>query len=146
MDQHEFEVVERSLTSTLVRWSAASVIGGTTLALVGQRAKRDQLSKFGRQNAAWGIVDAVIAGAGVMARRRRGSLAHDEVTDKVRSLRRLLLINAAADIAYIAGGLAIAAKGRNGGITLRMGAGDGVGIVVQGAFLLALDLSHARRL
>lgn len=146
MDQHEFEAVESSLTSALGAWSAASVVGGAALALVGQRANRDQLNKFGRQTAAWGVVDAAIAGAGFISRSRRGSLTHEEVVNKARSLRKLLLVNAAADIAYIAGGLAIAARGRNGQMTLRMGAGDGVAIIVQGAFLLALDLSQARRL
>ncbi len=146
MDENEFEKVERTLTTALVAWSAASVVVGTSMALAGHWAKRAQLNKFGRQNVAWGVVDAGIAGVGVLSRRRRGPLSQAEVVNKARSLRNLLLINSAADVAYIAGGLTIAVKGRHGGATLRMGAGDGVAIAMQGAFLLVLDLSQARRL
>ena len=142
----DFESVERTLTTALVTWSAASVVIGTSLALVGHQTKKDQLKKFGRQNAAGGVVDAVIAGAGVLSRSRREPLSREQKAKKARSLRTLLLANAAADVGYIAGGLVIAARGRNGGSTLGMGAGDGVAIALQGAFLLVLDLSQAQRL
>lgn len=142
----DFESVERTLTTALMAWSATSVAVGTSLVLVGHQMKRDQLSTFGRQNAAWGVVDSIIAGAGVFSRSRRAPLSHEQAAKKARSLRKVLLANAVADVGYIAGGLVIAVRGRRGESTLRMGVGDGAAIVLQGAFLLALDLSQARRL
>ena len=104
------------------------------------------MTAFGRQTAAWGVVDALIAGAGVLSRRHRGPLSGDEADKKIRSLRTLLLVNAAADVGYIAGGALLIARGRRGRKTLRMSAGDGAAIAIQGAFLLVLDLSQARQL
>jgi hypothetical protein len=88
----------------------------------------------------------VIAGAGTISRRRRGTLDADGLHRQSKRLRALLLVNAAADVAYVAGGAAIAVRGFRGRTTWRMGAGDGVGIIVQGAFLLVLDTTFAQRL
>jgi hypothetical protein len=140
------ETVETDLTTALLAWSAASVLVGATLALVGRRSENEQLVSFGRQNAAWGAIDALIAGGGVFSRRRRGSLTVEQEIKKARGLRTLLLVNAAADVGYVVGGLFVKARGCKGLKTLRMDAGDGAAIVVQGAFLLALDVSQARRL
>ncbi|MFM7598461.1 MAG: DUF6992 family protein, partial [Actinomycetota bacterium] len=92
---------------------------------------------------------ALIAGAGALGRARRGDLTQEEIDSKARSLRRLLLTNAAADVIYIAGGAHIAYHAKPGPpevTSFRMGRGDGVAIVIQGAFLLGLDLTYARRL
>jgi hypothetical protein len=91
-------------------------------------------------------IDALIAGGGVLSRRRRGPLTIEQETKKAQGLRTLLLVNAAADVGYVLGGLFMNARGRKGLKTLRMGAGDGAAIVVQGAFLLVLDVTQARRL
>ncbi len=144
--EQQLASVESTLTTTLLTWAAASVAVGTALAVTGRAAKSDDVMAFGRQTAAWGAVDALIAGAGLLSRRRRGPLSDDEASTKIRSLRTLLLVNAAADVGYVAGGAFLIARGREGRQTLRMGAGDGAAIVIQGAFLLALDLSQARRL
>ncbi len=140
------ESVEGDLTTALLAWSAASVVVGASLAVVGHRTKKDQLVSFGRQSAAWGAIDALIAGGGVLSRRRRGPLTVEEEMKKARGLRTLLLVNAAADVGYVVGGLLVKARGRKGLKTMRMDAGDGAAIVVQGAFLLVLDVSQARRL
>lgn len=138
--------VEGTLTSALLVWSAASVAVGATLAVAGRSLKSDGVTALGRQTAAWGVVDALIAGAGVLSRHRRGPLSGDQADKKIRSLRNLLLVNAAADVGYIAGGALLIARGRGGRKTLRMSAGDGAAIAIQGAFLLVLDLSQARQL
>lgn len=146
MSEQHLTSVEGTLTSALLAWSAASVAVGATLAVAGRSRKSDEVTAFGRQTAAWGVVDALIAGAGVLSRRRRGPLCGDEADKKIRALRTLLLVNAAADVGYIAGGALLIARGHKGRKTLRMSAGDGAAIAVQGAFLLALDLSQARQL
>lgn len=146
MDRTELETAERQITTLLSVWAAGSVIKGGAIALMGKRAGRRQWLTFGRQTAMWGAVDALIAGAGALSRSRRGDLTQDEVDAEARKLRNLLLINAAADVVYIAGGAHIAAHAGRDGTSFRMTRGDGLAIVIQGAFLLALDATYAKRL
>ena len=149
MDRDELEGYEREITTLLTVWAAGSVIKGTAIALIGKRTGRKQWMRFGRQTAMWGAVDALIAGAGALSRSRRGELTQEEVDSEARKLRTLLLINAAADVVYIAGGAHIAFRAKPGPpekTSFRMGRGDGLAILIQGAFLLALDATYARKL
>jgi hypothetical protein len=149
MDRDELEGYEREITTLLTVWAAGSVIKGTAIALIGKRTGRRQWVRFGRQTAMWGAVDALIAGAGALSRSRRGELTQEQVDAEARKLRTLLIINAGADVVYIAGGAHIAVHAKPGPpevTSLRMGRGDGVAMVIQGAFLLALDATYARKL
>lgn len=82
---------------------------------------------FGRQTAAWGAVDAAIAAFGL------SRPAPD--TDR---LRKVLLVNCLADVGYIGLGLWAWRSERF--------RADGAAVVVQGAFLLALDSHFAYHL
>ena len=146
MDRTELETVERQITTLLSVWAAGSVIKGGAIALMGKRAGRRQWVTFGRQTAMWGAVDALIAGAGALSRSRRGELTDEEVEFERVKLRTLLLLNAAADVVYIAGGAHIAYHAGRDGTSFRMTRGDGLAILIQGAFLLALDATYAKRL
>ncbi|TEX52358.1 MAG: hypothetical protein B7C55_00785 [Actinomycetales bacterium mxb001] len=149
MQQSELEHYERQLSTLLGVWAAGSVIKGGIIALIGHRTGRKQWMRFGRQNAMWGAVDGVIAGLGVRSRSRRGELTPEQVEFEATKLRVMLLLNALADVVYIAGGAHIAYHAKPGPpevTSFKMGRGDGVAIVIQGAFLLGLDLTFARRL
>ena len=146
MSHQQLVSVEKTLTKALVAWSVASISIGLPLALIGRKMDSTPVSQFGRQNAVWGAVDAAIAGVGLMTRRKRGALSDDQAKRELRKLRNLLVINAVADLGYIAGGVAIVARSRRGMSSLRMGAGDGAAIGIQGTFLLVLDVSQAMRL
>jgi hypothetical protein len=146
MDRTDLEAAERQITTLLSVWAAGSVIKGGAIALMGKRTGLRQWLTFGRQTAMWGAVDALIAGAGALSRSRRGELTQEQVDAEARKLRNLLLINAAADVVYIAGGAHIAYHAGREGTSFRMTRGDGLAIVIQGAFLLALDATYAKRL
>jgi hypothetical protein len=146
MDRDLLEGYEREITTLLSVWAAGSVVKGGAIALIGKRTGRRQWLTFGRQTAMWGAVDGLIAGVGALTRSRRGELTSEEVEAEARKLRRLLLINAAADVVYIAGGAHIAYHAGKAGTSLRMTRGDGLAIIVQGAFLLVLDATYAKRL
>jgi hypothetical protein len=146
MDEQLFVDVEQRLTNALISWATASVGIGSLLAIAGHRTHQAQILRFGRQTAAWGAIDGLIAGVGILGRRRRGELTAEQAEKKARSLRTTLLVNAAADVVYVLGGILITARGVRGQETLRMGTGDGLAIVIQGSFLLALDLSQAQKL
>jgi hypothetical protein len=117
--------VEHDLTRALGRWAVGSVLVGGVLAVP------SRTRGFGRQTAAWGALDGAIALVG--ARRQ----AAGRTTDPGR-LRRVLLVNAALDVGYLATGAALVARPR--------WRGDGLAVLVQGAFLLVLDTTAARRL
>ena len=121
---------EERLTQVLGAWAAGSVVLGAALSLP------PRTRGFGRQTAVWGAVDGAIAYAGVLGRRRRGP------TDRVR-LRRVLLLNAGLDVGYLGVGAALARGRRVRGRAYR---GDGLAVLVQGAFLLLLDTTAAARL
>ena len=117
--------VEERLTRVLGAWAAASVAVGAALSV------RPATRGFGRQTAAWGAVDGAIAWAGARKRRRTGP------TDGGR-LRTVLLVNAGLDVGYLAAGAWLVRDGR--------WRGDGAAVLVQGAFLVLLDTTAARRL
>ena len=117
--------VEQRLVQVLGGWAAASVLVGGAL------AASPRTRGFGRQTLVWGAVDGAIARVGARRRAAKGP------TDPAR-LRRVLLVNAALDVGYVAAGAELVRRGR--------WPGDGWAVVVQGAFLLALDTTAARAL
>jgi hypothetical protein len=92
----------------------------------------------------WGSVDATIAVVAWVGARRR-SLRYPDETREVEEtirLRRTLRINGFLDIVYIATGAAIVVVFQGQPFAL----GNGVGVIIQGAFLLVFDFVHAFRL
>lgn len=92
----------------------------------------------------WGAIDLGLAVFAVARTLRRARLAPDEtreITDTLQ-LRRLLRINGALDVVYIAAGATVAIVWRANPFLL----GNGIGIAIQGLFLLVFDLVHARAL
>ena len=117
--------VEQDVVRVLGRWAVGSVVVGGLLST-------DQRTRgFGRQTAAWGLVGGAVALVG--ARRQ----AAGRTTGAAR-LRRVLLVNAGLDVGYLAAGALLLRRA-----SLR---GDGAAVLVQGAFLLWLDATAARRL
>ena len=116
--------VEQALLRDLRRWAVGSIAVGGAL------AASPRTRGFGRQTAAWGAVDGAIALVG--ARRQAAG-----PTDPDR-LRRVLLVNAGLDVGYLAAGAWLVRRTR--------WRGDGLAVLVQGAFLLWLDASSARQL
>lgn len=145
-DPASLEAVEGDLTRALAAWAIANVALGSVVVIAGRATRRPGLVAFGRQTAAWGAVDGAIAGIGALTRRRRGELTAAERSAKGRTLRRVLVANAVADVGYVLGGAVIVLCDSQGRPTSGMRRGDGVAIVTQGLFLLALDVSQARRL
>jgi carboxylesterase len=121
-----------AVSRRLLGWSALSVIAG--IGLIGWGEAFWQA--FGSQAVAWGLIDAVIATVGLVAKRTRTA------AEQRAWLRRVLWLNAGLDVVYMIAG-AVAVFWRAGGPA---GAGHGWGVIVQGAFLLLFDAWHAWRL
>jgi carboxylesterase len=130
------------LSGRLLLWALPSAAVGLALILVGSGFWQG----FGIQAAAWGSIDAAIALLGRRAavrsaRGRQGAAGSESARTEGRRLRRILWINTALDVLYVAAGLALALTlGRRSVVAL----GHGAGVVLQGAFLLLFDLIHAQ--
>lgn len=125
VDRHE-----RLIGRGLALWAAGSVTAGAALLASGRAGA-------GRQHLVWGVVDGAIAARALHATSDRGT----SPGVRARRLRRLLLVNAVLDTAYVGTGLALRA-GRPGPGAEQ----DGTAVALQGGFLLVFDLWHAGRL
>jgi Family of unknown function (DUF6992) len=119
-----------AFTQTIVRrlflWGAISTSGGVIL----QFTRRPFWLGVGQQAIGWGVIDAAIA------------LVAGRPTSKSfngKTLRRILLFNAALDVLYMLGGFIFA---RTTDATDEKLRGQGWGIVLQGLFLFKFDLIH----
>ena len=130
---------EHRLAWTTVGWGAFSGVVGLAAA---SRWRDPWRRSFGLQTAGWGVVDIGIAVVGLRLQERRMRALVDAYADAAQEterikLRRILLVNAAADVGYVVVGAVLARDSRP-----RV-AGSGVAIVIQGAFLLVHDSVHA---
>jgi len=130
-----------SIHRQLAAWAAVSLGAGTLLLVVGTPFWR----AVGVQFLVWGAIDGAIAAAGWRDRRRtaRSGVDRDPADSERqrRRLRRLLLVNVGLDVAYLVIGVALTGFDAGPART-----GHGVGVIVQGGFLLAFDAWHAARL
>ena len=133
---------ERTLARTTLVWGGVSLVAG----LAGAAATRDPWRRsFGLQSAGWGAVDlAIVVVVGRLQDRRMRAVRDSDAADAAAaqeaervSLRRILALNAVADVGYVVLGGVLARDPRP-----RV-AGAGAAIVVQGAFLLGHDTYHA---
>ncbi len=131
--------LQQRLSRHLLIWSALSVVTGTLLLL-----STPFWRGVGLQGLVWGVIDAAIAGFGLRSLRRKRTRPDADdpavLAKETRNLRRLLLINAGLDVLYVVGGTVVLTQ-----FTTDFARGNGVGIIVQGAFLLLFDTFYAFR-
>jgi hypothetical protein len=128
---------ERLHLSKLALWALGSFLAGSLLlTLIRVRGLASPLLRhFGIQMLAWGVVDGAIAlwgWSGVALRDLGGAVALD----------RFLWFNIGLDVGYVAVGATLALIGWYAGRRLGL-VGAGLGVVVQGAALVLLDLQFA---
>ncbi|MCU0626451.1 MAG: hypothetical protein MUF21_08200 [Gemmatimonadaceae bacterium] len=132
--------LEKAHVDRLLVWGFASLLTGLTvqLALRGKGTQAPLLRHFAIQTWAWGAVDLAIAFWAL-----RGLALRD--FEGMVSLDRFLWFNCGLDAGYMAVGATLALCGwklRGGGGL----SGAGLGVLVQGAALLLLDLRLALQL
>jgi hypothetical protein len=125
-----FQFQYRAL-GVLWAWGLGSVAAG--LAALTSRDQRTR--QAGVQAIAWGAIDAALAWLGRRGARNKISQGANDGSLQARRFRTILLINAGLDAGYVAGGWALlrGARGRDERV------GMGLGIIVQGLFLLVYD-------
>jgi hypothetical protein len=143
MNHHgNFFVYQRRALTPLLRWGIGSSLLGAGLLLV----PRPFWRQFGLQAVSWGVIDVLLAMFGrrqALVRAEQfagGTLDESDAEREAANFERMLLINAGLDVGYIAAG----------GLTAAVFAGHpdrrglGMGILVQGLFLLLFDALLAR--
>jgi hypothetical protein len=117
----------RQLGRALIVWSIASIIAGVILLLL----PVSLLQGIGLQALLWGIIDILIAAIGIFRQKEQSA-------DKAA---RFLRINVFLDIGYMLVGVLLIVFLWVDTFIL----GNGVGIIIQGAFLFVLDLYFYRK-
>lgn len=115
---------------TLLVWGGANVVAGAAA----QASGNPFLKQFGMQALVWGAIDAALALLGLRDAAKKRAERSDQAA-QARRFRVIVALNVLLDVGYIAGGVALARSGRN------ERAGMGIGVIVQGAFLLLFDLA-----
>jgi len=126
--------LERAHLLRLLAWSGTSMLVGTALYVVLTVRRTDSalLQHFAIQTCAWGLLNLGIAATG-MAR-----LAERDLASATR-LDRILWLSVGLDLGLVLVGATLAASGW--WLARRLGVvGAGIGVLVQGAGLLVLDL------
>lgn len=136
-----FRKFQSQLSFRLLIWSAVSVISGLSMLSRGKFWK-----SIGTQFVVWGLIDALIAvGGQLLSDNRFSKTQPEDMRDRIhkekRNLSIALWVNAGLDVLYIVGGLRW--MNRKDDDSAR---GNGLGVVIQGAFLLIFDIFHALRL
>lgn len=132
--------LQRQTGRGLIRWALLSILSGAAMLWRGSAFLRG----VGEQFVGWGGVNLAIAIFGLVGARRRAqdpeTMQPDALERERTRLVRLLWINAALDVLYILGGRrAMIAKGAQD----ERWRGRGLGIMIQGGFLLFFDVYHA---
>ena len=129
--------LQARISRHLILWSTLSIVGGAVLLFAVPFWRG-----VGVQGLVWGVIDAAIAGFGLaQLRRKRGRPDANTLETRTReaqSLRRTLLINAGLDVLYVVGGVIVLTN-----LASEFARGNGVGIIVQGGFLLVFDTFYA---
>jgi hypothetical protein len=130
-DNRSFFHFQARVGGVLLAWGAASM--GVGLAALWSRNQR--VRHAGIQAIGWGAVDAAIGWLGRRGAQRKIEAHAGDVATEARRFRVIVLVNTLLDVGYVAGGwqLMRTARGRDDR------AGAGLGILVQGLFLLMFD-------
>ena len=132
------------LTRRLLFWSGLSVLISAAIVF----SSNPFLRGLGIQFFAWGVIDAAIAYFGAKASEKKrsrlgGSASAEAEAKESRWLERILWINTGLDVFYVFGGLWLM---QTWGMNSLLWKGHGVGIIIQGGFLLFFDFFHANTL
>jgi hypothetical protein len=118
----------RGLGKTLLVWSVASFIFGIITFFI----PNSLIQGIGLQAILWGIIDGIIAGFALL----------NQKDDSAEKFARILKINVGLDVVYqIVGVLLILFAGADLYMT-----GNGIGVIIQGAFLFILDFFYWTRM
>ncbi|MFC3415044.1 DUF6992 family protein [Algoriphagus hitonicola] len=115
-------------------WAVGNMIWGGLAA----RQQSGELKAFHQMNLYWNSVNLVIAGLGYwQATKESPGTDFWQTMEAQQGIEKILLVNAALDVAYMAGGFYLKERGLRKSNERLIGFGKSV--ILQGAFLLVFD-------
>ncbi len=130
-DSQGFFRFQHRALGVLWAWGLGSVAAGMPALL----SCDQRIRQAGMQAVVWGAIDAGLAWFGQRGARDKISQGAKDGLRQARRFRTILLINVGLDVGYVAGGWALLHGARDRDERVGMG----LGIVVQGLFLLVYD-------
>ncbi len=117
-------------------WAAANIVQGSISATNTTGSTR----YLHQMNAYWNTVNLAIAGLGIWALKMqlRQKITPADLLQEQKTVEKLLLLNSGLDVTYIMTGLYMKEKGLR--LQNDRNIGFGNSLVIQGSFLLVLDL------
>ena len=117
-------------------WAAANIIQGT----ISASNTSGSTHYLHQMNAYWNTVNLAIAGLGIWALKlqQKQNATPEQLIHDQKNVEKLLLLNTGLDVSYIITGLYMKERGLRLANDKQMGYGNS--LVIQGGFLLVLDL------
>ena len=130
---------DQALMLTLGSWASANAITG---AIGWTTAKNPEVKAFHQMNLMWNTVNLGLAIPGYLkARQAKQLMSLSETLNAQQKTERIFLLNTGLDVAYITAGFLLRSMALNQQAKADQLNGFGKGLILQGSFLFAFDLT-----
>ena len=131
--------LDKALMLTLGSWASANAVTG---AIGWTTAKNPEMKSFHQMNVMWNAVNLGLAVPGYLkARNAKAVTSLSATLSEQQKTERIFLFNSGLDIAYITAGFLLRSMALNQQAKADQLNGFGKGLILQGSFLFAFDLT-----
>jgi len=131
--------LDKALMLTLGSWASANAVSG---AIGWTTAKNPEMKSFHQMNVMWNAVNLGLAVPGYLkARNAKAVMSLSATLSQQQKTERIFLFNSGLDIAYITAGFLLRSMALNQQAKADQLNGFGKGLILQGSFLFAFDLT-----
>ena len=130
---------DQALMLTLGTWAGANITAGT---IGWATAQQPELKAFHQMNVMWNTVNLGLAIPGYLrARNTKAVLSLSQTLSEQQKTERIFLFNSGLDVAYMTAGFLLRSIAINNQAKADQFNGFGNGLILQGSFLFAFDLT-----
>ncbi|MFM7594871.1 MAG: DUF6992 family protein, partial [Flavobacteriales bacterium] len=130
---------DQYLMLSLGTWAGANITAGT---IGWATAQQPELKAFHQMNIMWNAVNLGLAVPGYLrARNPKAVLSLSQTLSEQQKAERIFLFNTGLDVAYITAGFLLRSMALNNQAKADQLNGFGNGLILQGSFLFAFDLT-----
>jgi hypothetical protein len=130
---------DQALMLTLGSWASANALTG---AIGWTTAKNPEMKSFHQMNVMWNAVNLGLAIPGYLrARNAKAVMSLSATLNEQQKTERIFLLNTGLDVAYITAGFLLRSMALNQSSKTDQLNGFGKGLILQGSFLFAFDLT-----
>lgn len=130
---------DQHLMLSLGTWAGANITAGS---IGWATAQQPELKAFHQMNVMWNVVNLGLAVPGYLrARNTKAVLSLSQTLSELQKTERIFLFNTGLDVAYITAGFLLRSMALNNQAKADQLNGFGNGLILQGTFLFAFDLT-----